>query len=556
MKLPSSFIIALLVLGANRATSAAAEPPTDLSVKVDAVFAAGHRPGSPGCVCSVILDGKTIYSKGHGLADLERNVPITTESVFIVGSMSKQFTAASIALLVSDGKLSLSADVRTLIPELKDIGAAITVEQLVHHTSGVRDSYGLFALQGWKEPDRIDNDMVLALMAKQRSLNFAPGSQFLYSNTNYTLLAEIVKRVSGKPLAQFAKERLFVPLGMNDTQFDSDATRIVNNRVLSYGRSGIYYTQFHKTSEAYGAGNLLTTVGDLARWDENFYTGKVGGKPLLDMFKVKGVLGNGTPTNYGLGLMYDEYRGMPIVHHGGSQQGYRAQFIRFPKQHFSVAVLCNLGVINPDPMVRRIADIYLEKELAPKKPSAVSMPIEATIDPSLLDGYVGKFAFDANSQFVVTFSRDGDNFYAQATGQQRAQIYPSSENEFFYKIVNAQITFHRESDGATNRITLHQNGDRGASRMHDFVPSSADLQQYIGKFYSDELDVTFEIVAESTGLTARARRLPSLTLKPVRSDVFNIGTSLVNFRRNAIGQIEALSYGGGRVLNVIFVKQP
>jgi CubicO group peptidase (beta-lactamase class C family) len=501
-------------------------------------------------------DGETLYAKGHGLADLERNVPITPESVFYIGSTSKQFTAASIALLVLDGKLSLSADVRTLIPELKNIGAAVTVEQLVHHTSGVREYNGLLGLQGWRDPDRLNNEIIIALLAKQKSLNFPPGSQFLYSNSNYVLLAEIVKRVSGKPLPQFAKERLFDPLGMKDTQFESDASRIVPNRVLSYGRSGGSYFQFHKTIEAYGAGNLLTTVGDLALWDENFYTAKVGGKPLLEMLQLKGVLSNGTPTNYGFGLGYGEYRGLPIVQHGGAHQGYRAQLTRFPKQRFSVMVLCNLADIDPDALVSRVADIYLASELAPTNTQIAAIPVEAAIDPDLLDGYVGRFAFDANPQFVMTFTRDGDNFYAQATGQQRAQIYPSSENEFFYKVVNAKVTFHRESDGTTNRITLHQNGDRGASRVQEFVPSSADMQQYIGKFYSDELDVTLEIALKGTALEARAKGVPPATFQPNRRDFFNNGSTTINFRRNAQGQIESLSVGGSRVQNMIFVKQP
>ena len=548
----SSLVTAMTQIPAPAPTQSS----TDLTSKVDALFAPASRPRSPGCVCSVMRDGKTLYTKGHGLADLERNVPITAESVFYIGSTSKQFTAASIALLVLDGKLSVSADVRTLIPELKDIGAAVTVEQLVHHTSGVRDYYGLLGMQGWRDPDRLNNEIIIALLARQKSLNFPPGSQFLYSNSNYVLLAEIVKRVSGKPLPQFAKERLFDPLGMKDTQFESDASRIVRNRVLSYGRSGGSYFQFHKTIEAYGAGNLLTTVGDLALWDENFYTAKVGGKPLLDMFQLTGVLSNGTPANYGFGLMYGEYRGLPIVQHGGSYQGYRAQLTRFPKQRFSVMVLCNLADIDPDALVSRVADIYLASELAPTNTQIAATPVEAAIDPDLLDGYVGRFAFDANPQFVMTFTRDGDNFYAQATGQQRAQIYPSSENEFFYKVVNAKITFHRESDGTTNRITLHQNGDRGASRVQEFVPSSADMQQYIGRFYSDEVDVTLEIALKGTALEARAKGVPPLTLQPSRRDFFNNGPTTINFRRNAQGQIESLSVGASRVQNMIFVKQP
>lgn len=556
-----SAVVGILAVASNAlpvtaAVQAPAPSSTDLTSRVDAIFAPGSGPGSPGCVCSVMRDGKILYAKGHGLADLERNVPITAESVFYIGSTSKQFTAASIALLVLDGKLSLSADVRTLIPELKDIGAAVTVEQLVHHTSGVRDYYGLLSLQGWRDPDRLNNEKIIALLARQKSLNFTPGSQFLYSNSNYVLLAEIVKRVSGKPLPEFARERLFDPLGMKDTHFESDSSRIVRNRVLSYGQSAGAYRQFHKTTEAYGAGNLLTTVGDLALWDENFYAGKVGGTSLLDMLQVKGILSNERPTNYGFGLQYGEYRGLPIVEHGGSYQGYRAQLVRFPKQHFSVAVLCNLAAINPDALLLRVADIYLADELAPIKTPYVSEPIEVQVDPSLFERYVGRFAFDANPQVVMTITRVGDNLYAQATGQPRLQMYASSEDEFFLKALNAQITFHRESDGTTNRMTIHRNGDRGASRVQGFVPSSADLQQYIGKFYNDELDVTVEIALNGTNLEARLKGASPTTFRPTRQDSFNNGPMTVDFRRGARGQVEALSYTANRVLNVIFVKQP
>ncbi len=562
-----SMVVGILAIaGGSSSVTAMAQAPTqsatDLAARVDALFAPASRPGNPGCACAVMRDGKTLYAKGHGLADLERNVPITAESVFYIGSTTKQFTAAAIALLVLDGKLSLSTDVRTLIPELKDIGAAVTVEQLVHHTSGVRDYYGLLALQGWSEPDRLDNEMIVALLARQRSLNFTPGSRFLYSNSNYVLLAEIVKRVSGKPLPEFAKERLFDPLGMQDTQFESDASRVVRNRVLSYGLAGGSFIQFYKTLEAYGAGNLLTTAGDLALWDENFYTGKVGGKPFLDMLQLRSVPGTGIPGDYGFGLMYGEYRGLPIVHHSGAFQGFRAQLTRFPQQHFSVAVMCNLGAANPDGIANRVADIYLASELAPAATPAPASaqggatPVEVSIDPDLLDGYVGRFAFDANPRFVLTFTREGDNLYAQATGQQRAQIYASSGNEFFYKVVNARITFHREPDGTTSRITLHQNGDRGATRVQEFVVAGADMPQYAGRFYNDELDVTFETAWKLASLEVRAKDVPPMTFRPNRPDSFGNGATTINFRRDAQGRIESLSFGGNRVLNVIFVKQP
>jgi CubicO group peptidase (beta-lactamase class C family) len=249
----------------------------DIVNKIDAIFLPWDTRVSPGCVCAVMHAGQVLYCKGFGMADLEHDIPITPDSVFYISSTAKQFTAASIALLAIDGKLSLEDDIQKYFPELHDFGHPITLGNLVHHTSGIRDFKALLALLGWTIIDHIDNRLAMKLLTRQRTLNFLPGSRFMYGDSNYILLAEVVRRVTGKALPEFAKEMFFGPLEMNRTRIEDDVREVVANRVISYApkHDGTGYWQFIKTIEAYGPGNVLTTGGDLARWEENFYSGKV-----------------------------------------------------------------------------------------------------------------------------------------------------------------------------------------------------------------------------------------------------------------------------------------
>jgi CubicO group peptidase (beta-lactamase class C family) len=331
-----------------------------LSDKVDALFSAWAKPDSPGAVCAVIRDGEVIHARGYGMEDLEHDVPLSPDSVFYIASTSKQFTAASIALLVLDGKLSLDDDIRQHLPEMADRSPPITVRHLVHHTSGLRDYFALLGLTGWTDTDYFNNDMVVKLLARQRTLNFEPGTRHLYSNSNYVLLAEIVKRVSEKSLRQFADERIFQPLGMTHTHFDDDYRQIVKHRALSYApKRGGGWQQLLKEFDGYGDGNLLTTVGDLARWDENFTTGKVGGEEFLKLILTRGALDSGKSLDYAFGLGHAAYRGLATVQHGGGFKGFRTEMVRFPGQQFTVIVLGNVATFNPGQMAQRVADLYL-----------------------------------------------------------------------------------------------------------------------------------------------------------------------------------------------------
>lgn len=330
--------------------------------RIDAVFAAWDSPRSPGCVVGVSQNGNLAYSRGYGMSNLEHDVPLMRDSILSIGSISKQFTAFSIALLASQGKLSFDDDVRRYWPELPDYGQKITIRHLLAHTSGLRDAWDLLFLVGGRSGDVITQDDVLSLAARQKSPDFVPGAEYFYNNAGYVMLAEIVKRVSGQSQRDFAETRIFGPLGMRDTSINDIRTMIVPRRAAGYqpGPGGGWRNWFPVT-EIVGTDGVVTTVGDLLMWEQNFEDARVGGRALVDEMQTLGRLNDGTSTGYGFGLEVGTYRGVRAVGHGGTAGGYVANVVRFPDQHVAIAVLCNLkGNINPRALTRRVADIVLE----------------------------------------------------------------------------------------------------------------------------------------------------------------------------------------------------
>ncbi len=350
-----------LTLTASSWGARAATHDDQNAAATDQVFADLARPGSPGCALAVARDGKVLYEKGYGLANVEEGVPIAPATIFDIGSTSKQFTASSILLLERQGKLALNDDVRKYIPELPDYGKKITILHLLNHTSGLRDYLTLMDLAGINVDGVTTDEDALQIVTRQKALNFDPGSEFLYSNTGFFLLSVIVKHVSGETLREFAAKNIFAPLGMTHTQYRDDHTALIPNRALAYdwNEKRRAFTLNVSYFEQTGDGAVHTSVEDLLKWDENFYTGKVGGPAFLEELQQAGKLNSGKTLDYAKGLMAGNYRGLRTVMHGGAWGGYRAQLLRFPDQHFSVVCLCNLSSAQPDARARRVAEIYL-----------------------------------------------------------------------------------------------------------------------------------------------------------------------------------------------------
>jgi CubicO group peptidase (beta-lactamase class C family) len=337
--------------------------------RVDRIFAAYAHADTPGCAVGVVRDGKLVYERGYGMADLDHDIPNGPDMVYYVGSVSKQFTAAAIALLALDGRLSLDDDVRKWVPELPDYGArygtTVTVRHLVHHTSGIRDIYALMSLRGDRLQDVLPDSEALAIIARQQGLGFAPGTQYSYSNSGYFLLGVIVKRASGQSLREFTQARIFAPLGMTRTHFHDDGAHVLKGRAYSYARDSAgqwrmaYLQNFDKT----GAGGLWTTVTDLQKWDANYYTHQVGGDALQAMIHERGILSSGDTLPYAFGNTVGMYRGLRITQHTGSLMGYQAYIGRFPDQQLSVLLTCNAEDAPTERLGQAVAAVFLGDRL-------------------------------------------------------------------------------------------------------------------------------------------------------------------------------------------------
>jgi len=336
---------------------------------IDAIFARWDQPDSPGCALGVYRDGQIVYENGYGMANLDWGIPIDPATVFYVGSVSKQFTAASILLLARGGELSLDDDIRTYLPELPVYDAPVTIRHLLHHTGGMRDMYRTMTAEGVDIFDIVSDAEALELLARQ-PLDFPPGEKFSYSNGGFFLLAQIVARVSGMSFHDFTTTNLFEPLGMGDTHFHDDPGHIVRARAMSYetDESGELKQNYVSTFDFVGQGGLYTTVEDLIKWDQNFYENRVGGAGFTEAMLTRGELTNGEKIPYALGLMHMDYRGQKVIDHAGGMMGFRADLVRFPDQHFSVSALCNHSDINPSELARRVADLYLANVLEPIEP--------------------------------------------------------------------------------------------------------------------------------------------------------------------------------------------
>lgn len=353
--------VAAIVATALVHASAAPHWTTD----VDRMFQPWNTRTTPGCALGVFQNGEIAYAHGYGMADLEHDVPIAPASVFYVGSLTKQFTAMSAALAIQQGKLGYDDPVRKYLPEMPAYADGIKVSNLIHHTSGLRDYYALLSIAGRRYDSLYDNDAVLKFAARQKQLNFTPGDQYSYSNTGYQLLAVAIERATKTPFAQYGDEQIFTPLMMTVTHFHTDATRIVKDRVIGYGGSAGKWTIDVPDNERAGAGGLYTNIPDLQKWDENFYTAKVGGAELIKKLQTPAHLNDGKAIAYAWGLETGTYRGLEIVEHTGALHGYRAVLTRFPSQHTSIAILCNHSAIVPSRLARNVADIVLRGALKP-----------------------------------------------------------------------------------------------------------------------------------------------------------------------------------------------
>lgn len=507
--------------------------------RVDSLFAEYARGATPGVAVAVVRDGRTLLAKGYGLASLEHHVPITPTTVFDVASVSKQFTGLAVAMLVNEGRVKLTDDIRKYIPELGDVGHTITVGHLVHHTSGFRDWPGTLSLAGWRFDDVISFDQILTMAYNQRSLNFVPGAEYTYSNTGYNLLAEMVARVTGKSFRAWTDEHLFRPLGMANTHFRDDHTRVVANRAFAYARRPDgSYSAVTNNLMAVGSSSLFSTVEDLAKWVINFDDPKVGGPAAMTMTRERSPLNDGSPNAYAFGLVHGQYRGQPTVNHSGGWASFATYVVHFPQQRAGVIVLANSGSINPTRAAYAVADIYFDKDLGPRPPPSVN-PLAAapTVDvaPSVLDRYTGLYRLGQG--WYVRLRRDGNTLRTQATRETEYSMSARSDTSFWVTAYNAPMTF-RWVAGQPTQLTYR---GRQFAKLDEPAPlTSAQLREYTGDYESEELGVLYRVEQGDSGLVMRHRRHGTIRLTQLWRDDFGGSAwfaKSVEFQRDPRGQV-------------------
>ncbi len=554
--MPKTFISAILFATVLTTTTAAAQPssPPEQAAKVDAIFKEFAKAGSPGCAVGVYRGDRMVFSRAYGMANLDHDVPLTTTSVFHVASVSKQFTAAAILLLAQDGKLSVDDDIRKYIPELPDFGPTITVRNLVHHTSGIRDQWDLLTFAGWRySRDLITDDDVLALLSRQKDLNFAPGERHLYSNSGYTLLAVIVSRVSGKSFRQFTTERIFAPLGMSSTHFRDNFNEIVKNQAYGYaptlGTFRLSVTNF----DTAGATSLLTTVEDLAKWHANFDEKTVGGDKLIAAMLERGLLNNGQRIDYAFGMTHGTYRGLTTVGHGGSDAGYRSAFLRFPEQRFGVATLCNLAATNPTVLAQRVADVFLGDVLKPQSvPANPADQPEVPLPGERLARLAGLY-WSAPEAMAARFTVQANKLHVLAGGSDQP-LKSIGEGRFVRNSGQGpQYAFDLTANGA-GRLTVGPPSGAGSvlHRVEPWTPAASELQAFAGAYRSDEIEPVYRVALKEASLRVERLKSPSAVLEPVVADVFRAPFGFVRFTRNAAGAITGFVVEAGRVRGLKF----
>ncbi|MDA0330284.1 MAG: serine hydrolase [Gemmatimonadetes bacterium] len=452
-------LLLVALFGIAEPTPAVAQRTGTPAARVDELMAPYSTGGQPGGVIAVVERGEVIFAKGYGLANLEHGVPMTSETVLDIGSVAKQFTAFAIVLLAQDGKLSFDEDIRTYLPAVPDFGPTITVRHLVHHVSGLREIYNSRALEGWQAGDGMSQGDALRLTARMRELNFEPGTEHLYCNTGYMLVADIVAEVSGMSFPDFMEERVFGPLGMTHTTIMSRLGQSIPGSAESYGRTEEGdFVRIFDNSALFGAGGIYTTAGDLARWMANFGTAAVGGPAALEQMQERGVLANGDTLVYAFGITVTERRGLRVLAHTGSSAGYRASFTYFPELDAGVITMSNLAQFDGS-IAGDVAEAFFGDRMGPRpepqtrqeeredqreawKPTAVEL---ATL--------AGRY-FSPELQTMYTLAVEGARLIAKHRRHADFDFEPVEEDSFSGESFFGTADFQRDGSGAVTGMRV------------------------------------------------------------------------------------------------------
>ena len=529
--------------------------------QVDELFKEFNHPGIPGCAVAIVERGKVLLQKGYGAADIGQNIPITTKTVFDIASVSKQFTAACISMLLDEGKLSLDDDIRKYIPEMPVYAKPVLIKNLLYHTSGIRDWDWITLLSGYALDQGFRKNQMFEFIKRQQDLNFLPGEQHMYSNSGYVLLGIIIERITGKEFKEYVKDTIFELLGMKSTFCYDHPDSMKNLLASGYKPDGKGGYQAENPYYEVASSGIHTTVEDMVLWDQNFRQPKIGGKSFLSMMMSEGTLNNGEKIGYGFGLSIADYKGVKTISHGGAIPGFHSHYLRFPAQDFSVIVLSNNETFNDWLLSRKAAEIYLAECMKKDEvKGGIAERKEITLPKSVFQPYCGQYKIEDN--FNITFSCDGDKFYAQGSGQPQFEIFPESETGFFAKVADVQFDFIKDKEGKISEALIHQNGQSiSMKKLPPLQISESDRKMYLGAYYSHDLDTTYTITWKEgqffleSPIPAMDFLQPKLPFSIQDKNWFSLSSMQFHFTRDANGNVTGFLLDISKVRNVKFVKK-
>ncbi|MCY4232316.1 MAG: serine hydrolase [Bacteroidetes bacterium] len=514
-----------------------------VNAQIDNLFRPWNHDTTPGLAVAIQYRGATLHQKGYGMANLEHHIPITPTSVFDLASVSKQFCAFAIALLIDQGKLNLDDDIRTFLLELPDFGHVITIQHLLFHTSGIRDWPGMLGLSGRDMQDVISMKEIHSFVTHQQTLNFNSGTKYSYSNTGYNLLAMIIEQISGQSFRSFMDDTIFSPLHMTQTHFQDDHEEIVVGRVTSYGS---YYGEFRRIGNglmALGSSSLHSTTEDLIKWVDNFENPVVGSAAVHSMMNSHGYLNDGTPIPYGFGLIHGTYRGLKTVSHSGSWAGFRTIILRVPAHEFTVILLGNHSIMNATQLAQRIVEYYLGAFLDPD-PSALSSP-QVTYSPEDYEG-----VYDFHNGLVIQLNADNTSLTAKIPPLSSVPVQFITVDSLMIPTLNLTIGFISDS---TLQVTHGVMKDIKSQRL-PLPDEEPPLPALEACYTSEELNVSYQVIIQNSQLMIGGPRGIHHSLKKLTDTLYHSDTwympvirFFVNQDTNSVSHFETSSSRNQRV---------
>ncbi len=551
-------IILTIIFGCTIKTFAQSLPDSTIK-KIDSLFLKWNTANSPGCTVGIVRNDSLIFSKGYGMANLEYDISNEPQTLFHMASVSKQFTACSIVLLAKQGKLKLDDDIHKWLPWFPNLKEKITIRNLLNHTSGIRDQWQLLAISGTRLDDVITQDQIIKILSKQQALNFKPGDKYSYSNSGFTMLAEIVKAVSGQTLRQFTDSAIFKPLAMANTHFHDDYTEIEKNRSYSYDRKdSIHFTNAVLSYSVAGATSLFTNINDMSKWVMNFYDHKVADQRDIDMLTQKGKLNNGKELSYALGIVNDTWKGWRQYSHSGGDAGYRTHVAVFPDLKMGFMVFSNLGDFNPGEKVYQMADFFI-KDTASKKEavkkeqrdSTAAILKDTTSIKKFTGNYIGEdglpFSFNIRNRQLHYKIYDESNFLIK--GQKDTFSFPQApEIKFIFGIKGTDTTVDIITPDQLYQLKKY---------IKDTLQSDEALKRYTGIYYSPELDCKYGIVLKDHHLILTNSKYNDAKLTLIGKDHLTNDNWWINhimMKRDIKNNIIGFEVNSGRIMHLKFNK--